>query len=268
MSGIMRNILRIPKFNNLVSSTSTNMINVRSSRSIWHMSEQNINKSMINSSIKMLKPVDVCGYNCRCSRHTRAEKDLVTFLADEIQAEKKAQKLKTIPTEVDGFTVSLDGAHVTLSKKENDEKITIAFNVNHTVNTETDAEVDPSDDKPEFGEMQSKPNFTIDIVHGQQTLGFSCSFTDDDGASNGNETYNDCFCIDEVTIYEGELNDKVYAVAGDVLDGYLYDLLMNYLEEKGISNEFVEKIAELSTSYEHSAYISLLEGISKFTNRS
>lgn len=46
---------------------------------------------------------------------------MVTFLADEIQAEKKAQKLKTIPTEVDGFTVSLDGAHVTLNKKENDE---------------------------------------------------------------------------------------------------------------------------------------------------
>lgn len=74
MSGIVRNVLRIPRFNNLVSPTSTNIINVRSSRSIWHMSEQNIiNKSMINSSMKMLKPVDFCGYNCRCSRHTRGK---------------------------------------------------------------------------------------------------------------------------------------------------------------------------------------------------
>ena len=46
---------------------------------------------------------------------------------------------------------------------------------------------------------------------------------------------------------------------------YLYDLLMNYLEEKGISNEFAEKMVELSTSYEHTAYIGLLEGLSKFT---
>lgn len=47
---------------------------------------------------------------------------------------------------------------------------------------------------------------------------------------------------------------------------YLYDLLMNYLEEKGISNEFAEKLVELSTSYEHTAYVSLLEGLSKFTS--
>lgn len=42
---------------------------------------------------------------------------------------------------------------------------------------------------------------------------------------------------------------------------------MNYLEEKGISNELAEKIIELSTSYEHSAYIGLLEGLSRFTQK-
>lgn len=41
---------------------------------------------------------------------------------------------------------------------------------------------------------------------------------------------------------------------------------MNYLEEKGISNEFVEKLSKYSTLYEHSAYISLLEGLSKFVS--
>lgn len=39
---------------------------------------------------------------------------------------------------------------------------------------------------------------------------------------------------------------------------------MNLLEEKGISNEFVEKLSELSTQYEHSLYIGLLENLSKF----
>lgn len=46
---------------------------------------------------------------------------------------------------------------------------------------------------------------------------------------------------------------------------YLYDLLMNLLEEKGVSNEFAEKLSDLSTAYEHSSYIGLLEGLSKFT---
>ena len=40
---------------------------------------------------------------------------------------------------------------------------------------------------------------------------------------------------------------------------------MNYLEEKGISNDFAEKLVDLSTNYEHTAYISLLEALAKFT---
>lgn len=40
---------------------------------------------------------------------------------------------------------------------------------------------------------------------------------------------------------------------------------MNLLEEKGITNEFAEKIADFSTVYEHSAYVGLLEGLSRFT---
>ena len=35
------------------------------------------------------------------------------------------------------------------------------------------------------------------------------------------------FVIDEVTMFEGEnWSDKTYAVAGDILDGYLYDLFI------------------------------------------
>jgi len=40
------------------------------------------------------------------------------FLAEEIVAEKKAQKLKMIPTTLEGFSVSLDGAEVNLEKKD------------------------------------------------------------------------------------------------------------------------------------------------------
>lgn len=40
---------------------------------------------------------------------------------------------------------------------------------------------------------------------------------------------------------------------------------MNLLEEKGISNDFVERMGQLSTNYEHSSYIGLLEELSKFT---
>lgn len=50
-----------------------------------------------------------------------AEKELVEFLAEEIVAEKKAQKLKMIPTMLEGFSVSLNGAEVNLEKKDGND---------------------------------------------------------------------------------------------------------------------------------------------------
>lgn len=187
------------------------------------------------------------------------------FLAEEIVAEKKAQKLKTIPTEIDGFRVSLNGAEVNLEKQDDTDIIHISFNVNHTVDADAEADIDPRQDDVELGEMKSKPTFTVDIIRGNQTLGFTCSFNNQPAVS-GADSFNDIFGIDEITLYEGEHGDKVYSVAGEILDGYLYDLLMNYLEEKGISNEFADKLIFLSTCYEHTAYVSLLEGLSKFTS--
>lgn len=43
-------------------------------------------------------------------------------MTEEIVAERKAQKLKTLPTEVEGFKVHGDGAEVVLSKKLKDEE--------------------------------------------------------------------------------------------------------------------------------------------------
>lgn len=46
---------------------------------------------------------------------------MLECLTEEILAERKAQKVKTIPSEVDGFKASLNGAEVTLIKKVDDE---------------------------------------------------------------------------------------------------------------------------------------------------
>ncbi|KAF5286695.1 hypothetical protein FQA39_LY16178 [Lamprigera yunnana] len=192
-----------------------------------------------------------------------AEKDLMEFLTEEIVAEKKAQKSKTIPTEIDGFKAKLNGAEVTFTRTVGDETIKIQFNVNHTVDTEGEPEVTTEMDKPDIGELKSKPSFKVDLVHGNTTVSLVCSFLASDQQEDG---YNDLFGIDEISIFEGNWNENIYSVSGEVVDSYLYDLLLNYLDEKGITNEFVEKLSEYSTAYEHSAYISLLEGLSKFAS--
>ncbi|KNC21664.1 hypothetical protein FF38_09769 [Lucilia cuprina] len=233
-------------------------------RTLWHMSKTPEYSGQQKASVLQVhNPTLNCNCGCGMKRmHTKGERELVEFLTEEILAERKAQKIKTVPTTLEGFTVKLNGAEVELSKQAEKEKIVINFNVNHTVDTEDEPELDPNADKPDLGEMRSKPQFEVDIVRGSTTLSFTCSFLQ--GTPQEGE-YNDVFGIDEMTIYQGEWNDKVYAVAGDVLDGYLYDLLMNLLEEKGVSNEFVEKMSDLATAYEHSSYIGLLESLSKFT---
>lgn len=69
-------------------------------------------------------------------------------------------------------------------------RIHISFNVNHTVDTDTEAEVDPRQDDVEIGEMKSKPNFMVDIIRGDQTLGFTCSFNNEPGASGADDSYS------------------------------------------------------------------------------
>jgi complement component 1 Q subcomponent-binding protein len=45
------------------------------------------------------------------------EQELVQFLSEEIAAECKAQKIKSIPSKIDDFDVKLNGSEVTLTKK-------------------------------------------------------------------------------------------------------------------------------------------------------
>lgn len=49
------------------------------------------------------------------------EKELVDFLTEEISAERKLLKSSTIPVEVEGFKVKLDGSEVTLTKQDGNE---------------------------------------------------------------------------------------------------------------------------------------------------
>ncbi|XP_033153012.1 complement component 1 Q subcomponent-binding protein, mitochondrial [Drosophila mauritiana] len=250
------------RFAALASSSAGSLGKRDFTRSLWHMTKKPVTAGGSDhvTVLNLHKPSINC--TCGCNVHTKCEKELVEFLTEEIVAERKVQKGKTVPSTLDGFAVKLTGADVELTKQTDKEKVVVSFNVNHTVDSEEEPEINPNADKPDLGEMRSKPQFEVDIIKGNSTLSFTCSFLQ--GEAQEGE-YNDVFSIDEMAIFEGEWNDKVYAVAGDVLDGYLYDLLINLLEEKGISQEFAEKLSDLATAHEHTSYIGLLEKLSKFT---
>lgn len=54
-------------------------------------------------------------------------------------------------------------------------RIEINFNVNHSVDTDCEPEVNPSADKTEV-ELKAKPTFEVDLKRGGHTLGFTCSY--------------------------------------------------------------------------------------------
>jgi complement component 1 Q subcomponent-binding protein len=98
-------------------------------------------------------------------------------------------------------------------------------------------------------QLKSRPTFTVDINRGGQTLSFLCSYLPNDypGArepyrgsdneqkqDNNQEDVLEDFQIDEFTIHEGEWNETVYSSDCSVIDGELYDKLLNLLEEHGI----------------------------------
>nr|CAG4652046.1 EOG090X0APE [Triops cancriformis] len=236
-------------------------------RSIWQLTSSSLSSSKkFTSNSSHITP---WGQSCACGcgiqgLHTKGDKELVEFLAEEIQAEKRNQKSKSVPTNFDGFEVKANGAELELSKKFNDETIIVNFHVNHSVDAEVPEELDTKADASPDVEMKCKPQFEVRICKGNKVIRLACSFVQDTGAPQDPDTISDVYTIDEIAVYEGEAGEKTYAVSGDILDGYMYDLLMNMLEERGVSNEFAEKVTSLTTSFEHGLYINLLEKLQDF----
>ncbi|KAG7167861.1 complement component 1 Q subcomponent-binding protein, mitochondrial-like [Homarus americanus] len=205
--------------------------------------------------------------SCGCGihgMHTRGDRELVEFLREEIVAEKKSLK-GSVPSHIDDFSVKVKDAEVILTKNFHDEKITVTLNVNHTVDSDETAEVN-LDQSSEVA-LKSRPSFEVDLQIGSKTMSFTCSYTSPGDVVEGQDQVEDTFGINELIMYEGEWSEDNYCVSGDILDGMMYDLLMNMLEERGITNDFAERLSNVCSDYEHSLYVSLLQQVEDFVKR-
>lgn len=60
--------------------------------------------------------------------------------------------------------------------------------MNHSVDTDAEPEIHENMDKPEIGELKSKPAFKVELIRGDTTINVLCSFVppseqQDDGYS-------------------------------------------------------------------------------------
>jgi len=207
---------------------------------------------------------------CSCCRlHTKGDEEMAGFLKDEIVLEKKS---KVEVSRVTGFSVkSTNGAEVVLQKQVENETITIRLNVNGTVDDEMNMDKGESKDQPE-AKMVSRPPFVVEINKGgDSTLAIQCSFPVQDElidtTSGEEQQYEDLIELQEVALLKGEKwQDTTYCAQGSMLDGNLYDMLLNMLEERGIDAQFIDQLVEFSTAYEHQNYINFLEGLKDFAS--
>ena len=142
-----------------------------------------------------------------------------------------------------------NGPEVTLTRQTGTDKVVVKFNVTNTVNGD-ESDLNPSEQDPQGNspstQLKSRPTFTVEINRGGQTLSFLCSYLPNDypdareqqpeleGNEQKQEDFLEDFQIDEFTIHDGEWNETVYSSDCSVIDGELYDKLLNLLEEHGI----------------------------------
>jgi len=245
-------------------SKSRSLVQVASKLLVQQSAKTNVSVSSYRclSSVLSRQPSQFsCNTVQSRSFASQGDSEIVKFLGEEIATEKTNQK--ALP-KLAGWEVKIEGAEVTLVRGggTGGEKVQVSLNVNHTVDS-----AEPDDGEGEAPEMMSRPNFEVDIIKSNgRTLSFTCVYVHPEMADEGGEAAaDDLFAIEEVTMFDGEkVSDNNYAVAGDILDGYLYDLFMGMLEERGIDNAFVDQLSTWCSAHEHSQYINLLSEIEKF----
>merc|ERR1719336_235613 len=59
---------------------------------------------------------------------------------------------------------------------------------------------------------------------------------------------------------------KSYKVAGNDMDQNMYYLLVNCLIDRGLTQEFISKLLDVHSHYEHSQYVQFLERLKAFNS--
>lgn len=210
--------------------------------------------------------------------HTNVDRDLVTFLDSEIEAEKKQAKLPKSGPGVPGFELKTKGSTLTLTKKVDGETITVKLNVNGSVDPDGPSEEEmeemsqsSSQETPLAGDMKARPEFVVEISKPDgQILAFNCrlysesELPPDQPDADKFEIEGFALLNAEDVDEDGDWDENLYVGDAGIVDGQMYDLLMNFLDSRGIGNEFVDNLVDYATYYEHSRFVDLLSGIKSF----
>ncbi|XP_067135283.1 conserved regulator of innate immunity protein 3-like isoform X2 [Centruroides vittatus] len=238
-----------------------------------------ISDESIKEVIKTQIPVGLnmkcrCGCNV-CFNRPKGDKKIVEFLNEEIKTQFKRKDIisRTIPN-FEGFEVENRKAEVILTKKFHNESLSIKINVNHSNDDDDDDDEEDDDDNFAFDvlgrkkyfsvEKLSRSNFCIEIQKDFKTLCFYCSIIPK--LISGKELeYRMPFYINFCAMYEGKCTNSTYFMTKETgLDGYLHELLIHVLQERGVTFRLVEQLQDYCSVYRHVLYLEFLEKLKDF----
>lgn len=212
--------------------------------------------------------------------HTNVDRDLVAFLDGEIEAEKGQTRIPKNGPGVPGYQITSKGSSLKLVRKLDIETITVKLNVNGSVDPDgpSDEELEMAQsgqaDPAQAGDMKAKPDFVIEISKPDgQILAFNCRLYADSELP-ADQPDADKFEIEGFALLnaedvdeDGDWDENLYVGDAGIVDGQMYDLLMNFLDSRGIGNEFIDNLVDYATYYEHSRFVDLLSGIKSFVSK-
>ncbi|UYV71987.1 hypothetical protein LAZ67_9001480 [Cordylochernes scorpioides] len=206
------------------------------------------------------------GRNCECHSSCdvwAADKELDKFLDSEIRAEKEILKSEPLP-KLEGYAISKEEATLCLTKNLNDEVIRIKVDLNNSVD---DLATEDYNEQQE-SLMRSRPDMKVELDKNGTILAFTLSMSDpQESMEPGEKGPTEPIEILDVSHYNKEMKDSTYLVSGDIMDQGLYELLINMLSERGIDADFINRLSDYCTSYEHMLYIKMLENIRHYIKK-
>lgn len=208
------------------------------------------------------------------------EQALSNYLQDEIDYEREMEQ--SLP-EFENFSVSQEGTSVLLTRKFNDERVSVQFDINENNNIDESRELPEGEDEgvEEAANILSYPHFTVSIAkRSGKTLEFDCSYeiaypedeeAEDVATDQQTEEKQgfDIFKIDQVCVLaKGQTKQaaSVYEAETTNMDGNLYNALMALLEERGVDGELADQLLDYSTGAEHNMHAQFLENLKTFVD--
>ncbi|TKR77139.1 hypothetical protein L596_018162 [Steinernema carpocapsae] len=192
---------------------------------------------------------------------------LTEALNNEIKAEKQleAENLGGVKApSIGGFTLTTKDAEVQLTKSHGSEKIRVFFNVNHSVNM--DEEFDGHEETDPV--PVALPPVDVEIVKGDQRFCFHLDLVHAEEEGQYDYSVSEFYVAPVGKEGDEAVPEHVYASSGKYIDPSLHDLLfVQYLEERGFTQQFCQEVVNYATHYEHSQYVGLLEKIRNFVSK-